>query len=274
MEKKFLSTGEINKKYDISLKTLRYYDQIGLLRPEKRNDQTGYRYYNADEILKLLAIKYFQDSHVSLEKIKSFFNAEDLPEIIAFFDEVIAEKEETIREELFAEENLIAWKNLVKEGLNYLKQKKIPFEIRKMRELKTMSKCTSVNNEGGDENRSLRRDANAGKLKLYGPSYLEYEDLNKIFSGEKQLIFIHMEINPRCTPEINVTTLGGYSVASAIHIGSHREIKDTYRKLRSWTEQHQLKLKGTAIERNIIDIQTIKDERFHVTEVMLPLAGV
>lgn len=35
----------------VSLKTLRYYDQIGILKPRKVDHDTGYRYYSADQLL-------------------------------------------------------------------------------------------------------------------------------------------------------------------------------------------------------------------------------
>ena len=40
-----LSIGEFSKICQVSAKTLRYYDEIGLLRPEEINPENGYRYY-------------------------------------------------------------------------------------------------------------------------------------------------------------------------------------------------------------------------------------
>ena len=39
-----LSIGEFSKICQVSAKTLRYYDEIGLLRPEEINPENGYRY--------------------------------------------------------------------------------------------------------------------------------------------------------------------------------------------------------------------------------------
>ena len=41
-----LSIGEFSKICQVSAKTLRYYDEIGLLRPEEINPENGYRYYS------------------------------------------------------------------------------------------------------------------------------------------------------------------------------------------------------------------------------------
>ena len=41
-----LSIGEFSKICKVTVKTLRYYDRIGLLKPVHVDDMTGYRYYS------------------------------------------------------------------------------------------------------------------------------------------------------------------------------------------------------------------------------------
>ncbi|MBR3788342.1 MAG: MerR family DNA-binding transcriptional regulator, partial [Firmicutes bacterium] len=40
------SIGEVAEMCSVSIKTLRYYDQIGLVIPEFRNEESKYRYYS------------------------------------------------------------------------------------------------------------------------------------------------------------------------------------------------------------------------------------
>ena len=42
--------GQLASIYKISGKTLRYYDELGLLRPRYVDETTGYRYYTPDQI--------------------------------------------------------------------------------------------------------------------------------------------------------------------------------------------------------------------------------
>ena len=49
--------GEFSKLVDLSIKTLRYYDEIGILSPKVIDRFTGYRYYNDDRILECEMIK-------------------------------------------------------------------------------------------------------------------------------------------------------------------------------------------------------------------------
>ncbi len=44
------SIGEFSKLTGLTVKTLRFYHEQGLLKPSAVDDQTGYRYYAADKI--------------------------------------------------------------------------------------------------------------------------------------------------------------------------------------------------------------------------------
>ncbi|WP_139906138.1 MerR family transcriptional regulator [Clostridium thermarum] len=45
--------GQFSKLSKTTIKTLRYYDEVGLLKPEVVDDFTGYRFYTTDQLVKL-----------------------------------------------------------------------------------------------------------------------------------------------------------------------------------------------------------------------------
>jgi DNA-binding transcriptional MerR regulator len=53
----------------VSVRTLRFYEELGLLSPAHVDDQTGYRYYGADQIPRLNRILALRDLGLSLEGI-------------------------------------------------------------------------------------------------------------------------------------------------------------------------------------------------------------
>lgn len=53
-----------------SIYTLRYYDEIDLLKPKMVNHHSGYRYYTDEQILQYLEIKEFQEIGFSVQEIK------------------------------------------------------------------------------------------------------------------------------------------------------------------------------------------------------------
>ncbi|MBD5494868.1 MAG: MerR family transcriptional regulator [Lachnospiraceae bacterium] len=53
---KYLSIGKVSKLKNVSIKSLRYYDRIGILKPAFVNEQTNYRYYTQEQLYLLDAI--------------------------------------------------------------------------------------------------------------------------------------------------------------------------------------------------------------------------
>lgn len=69
-------TNELAKISGVSSRTLRYYDQIGLLIPI-RDEELNYRYYNSNDVDTLQQILFFKEMGLSLNEIKNFMNTLD-----------------------------------------------------------------------------------------------------------------------------------------------------------------------------------------------------
>lgn len=72
-----LSIGEFSKICEVSAKTLRYYDEIGLIKPDEINPENGYRYYSIKQLKKMLFINRLKAYHLSLEEIKAILESEE-----------------------------------------------------------------------------------------------------------------------------------------------------------------------------------------------------
>lgn len=73
-----LKIGDFSKFSRVSVKTLRYYDEIGLLKPDHIDRHTGYRYYNFDQLSLLNRILALKDLGFSLDQISQLID-EGLP---------------------------------------------------------------------------------------------------------------------------------------------------------------------------------------------------
>lgn len=67
---------EVSQVAGISIRTLQYYDHIGLLVPPHRSD-SGYRLYNDDDLEKLQQILLFRELEFPLKEIKEIINRPD-----------------------------------------------------------------------------------------------------------------------------------------------------------------------------------------------------
>lgn len=62
--------GEFSKLVNIPVKTLRYYDEINLFKPQEIDLFSGYRYYSNEQITDLEVILNLKEVGFSLEEIK------------------------------------------------------------------------------------------------------------------------------------------------------------------------------------------------------------
>ena len=70
--------GDFSRLSQTPVSTLRYYDEIGLLKPVEVDHFTGYRYYTFDQLASLQRIQALKDLGFSLEQIARLL-ADDLP---------------------------------------------------------------------------------------------------------------------------------------------------------------------------------------------------
>lgn len=73
---------EFSQLSQVSVKTLRYYDQLGLLKPAHTDSWTGYRYYAAEQLLRLNRILAFKELGFTLEQITRLLDEQVPPEQI------------------------------------------------------------------------------------------------------------------------------------------------------------------------------------------------
>lgn len=82
---------------DCNPQTLRYYDQVGLLKPVKVDTWTKYRYYAEDQALQFVKIKNLQLAGFSIQEIKALLEADD-PTICLALADKIKEQEQKLEQ--------------------------------------------------------------------------------------------------------------------------------------------------------------------------------
>ena len=65
-----LKIGEFSKMMQVTVKTLRHYEQRGLLTPDEVDEWTGYRYYSVGQMQRLNTIRGLQRQGFTLQEIK------------------------------------------------------------------------------------------------------------------------------------------------------------------------------------------------------------
>jgi DNA-binding transcriptional MerR regulator len=94
--KELFTIGEMVKLFDINIRTLRYYDEIGLLKPEYTDTVTQYRYYSTKQFEILNTIKYLRALDMPIAKILIFFEYRDIEKLVHMLqnqkEEIVAKR--------------------------------------------------------------------------------------------------------------------------------------------------------------------------------------
>ena len=61
----------------VSVRTLHYYDEIGLLTPANVDRHTGYRYYDETSLLRMQEILFYRELDFSLKSIREILSSPD-----------------------------------------------------------------------------------------------------------------------------------------------------------------------------------------------------
>lgn len=76
----------------VSTRTLRYYDETGLLKPE-RISSSGYRIYGKDQVERLQQIMFYRELGVNLDEIGRIINAPGFRKVSALEEHLVSLKE-------------------------------------------------------------------------------------------------------------------------------------------------------------------------------------
>lgn len=80
MEQLF-SIGDVAKLFHLSVSSLRHYEALGLLTPERVDPNTGYRSYSIRQFEVLNTIRYLRALDMPLEEIADFLRDRDVERI-------------------------------------------------------------------------------------------------------------------------------------------------------------------------------------------------
>ncbi|QQK80081.1 MerR family transcriptional regulator [Salicibibacter cibi] len=95
---KLFTIGQFAKLNDIPVKTLRYYDDIGLFKPIQVDEKNKYRYYSLEQIKHLDIILYLKWQRLPLDEIKEQLKKKRIDDWISLLTEHMKETEIRLQE--------------------------------------------------------------------------------------------------------------------------------------------------------------------------------
>jgi DNA-binding transcriptional MerR regulator/effector-binding domain-containing protein len=270
-----LSIGEFSKICEVSTKTLRYYDEIELIKPDEINPENGYRYYSIKQLKKMLFINRLQSYYFSLEEIKAILELEDgqsEEKLCSAFNR----KRKEIQEKLNVFEHTV--KQMSNDILNldkgipimsYLDNIEVqlvetqPMNLLYMRQM--MSSDDYVAGYGKYFSRLYEKIATE-KLTLLGTPMTIYHSPEYNPAGIDTEFAIPIEETVKGTRDFP-----GDLCAKSVLKGSYPELTSVYAKLREWVENEGYELVKSPYEIYVTDPNQATFPEDIVTDVYFPI---
>ena len=244
--------GDFSKLSRVSVKTLRYYDEMGLLKPVKVDRFTGYRYYEFDQLPQLYRILALKDLGFSLEEIGHLLDSDlSVEQMRGMLKLRQAEIRQRMEEEAGRLERVELWLRQIEQEDS---MSKYDIVIKKLEPIKVASVrgVVPTPSDQGSLWGELMDYFNQQKTRMMGPPMAIYHDPE---ARERDWdIEVCIPIADEMTPDerLNVYSLQAVeAMACVVHTGPFATLPQAYDALAKWIDENGYQITGPARELNL-----------------------
>lgn len=254
--KELYTIGEFCSLFSIDRQTLRYYDKIGLISPTKRDEITGWRYYEFAQVYQLASIRFMRKLGYSIEEIKDLFEASNIERSL----NSLREHSAMIKKEWH---RILSMDNVIQRKLLFIENKILSFEP------------TKVSIKWYPERKYI----------LIGKEEILYHDEDfycyptvVFYDGEQKSFGAYVDSSADGISELNyenkpieLLSIPAGNFLCGYHVGPYLGIKKRYEEIAKKSEISSFKKPDYHINFNIIDQFVEKDSSKFITEIQIPL---
>ena len=262
---------EFSRITNLTVKTLRYYDEEGILLPSHRDAYNGYRYYTEEDFAKAKRIVLLRELHFSIAEIKEVLSHCEHDNDLSYY---LEEKKFQIEEDIRKNRTLI---KKISRHINLPQGEKTEMNyVTKIKEIPAMT-VASIRYKGKyqDMGKYMGSLYKAVKGNAAGaPICLMYDDDYKEDEADLEIcVPIKKEIRAQ---GITVKKLPAVKALCTIHEGSYSSFNLAYKTLTDYARNNHLEMKTPSIQKYIKGPGMIfrGNESTYITEIIIPIEEV
>ena len=260
--------GEFSKMSKTTIKTLRYYDEIGLLRPEEIDKFTNHRFYSTEQLLRLHRIQELRQIGLSINEVNMILSGHDCEPILQKRKEEIISLLSQGQSQLSRLEFILKGEN----AMNYAATiKELPGCIvysKRMQVPNYDAYFTSVPEIGETV------AAKYPEIKCATPEYCFIVYLDGEYK-EKDINIEFCEAVDKIYPDFDdfkFKEIEAVTAVSVLHKGTYANLGEAYAYIFKWIEENGYVAADNPRESYIDGIWNKENEEDWLTEVQVPIA--
>jgi len=268
-----LKIGDFSRLSRVTVKALRYYDEIGLLKPVSVDRFSGYRYYEVGQLPHLNRILVLKNLGLSLEEISRMLNDNLTAEHIR---QLLHVKQAEIRQRLEDDQGRLGqveeWlKQIEKEGIMPEQDviiKKIDAQL-----AATLRGIVPTYGDIGQLFNEIYPFLMENKAQIAGPAIAIYHDMEYKEKDVDIEVATPIASQVPGTDRIKVAELPAIEQAAClIHHGAYDTIGESYKALMAWAEANGYQVAGPDREIYLKSYNETQNPAEFITELQLPIA--
>lgn len=266
----FFTIGEIARLFHMNIRTLRYYDERGILKPAYINEKTKYRYYATSQFERLNTIKYLRALDVPIEEIINFFMEKEVSAMLDIFklqrERVLEKQRQLARIEKKISNRIGQIESALSAVYGEIHVRYLP-----QREIVLLKKKFTFADDFEPLIRDLCKEHCLDNLVFLGKVgvSVSQEHLQARVFTYFSAIFLILEHEDDFSCGDTLLPAGQYVTIQ--YQGTHEEAFGYYQLLLDYIENNGLSLAGDSIEITMIDGGMTNDRRKFVTELQIPV---
>lgn len=268
---KLFQIGDMAKLFHISVSSLRYYESLGLLTPERVDPDTGYRYYSVRQFEVLNTIRYLRELDMPLPEISDFLKNRDIDRMEEKLRQQKAEIErkrlELQRIERRIDNNLRRIRDAQDSELDVIKYAASP-AMRIVWMDAALKISSSLDMEMPIRELEQSQAETALFLGKVGVG-ISAENLEAGSFEQYDGVFLILDAEDRFDGK--TVLLSETQCVSVRFRGSHTEAAEQYRRLMEHIRARGMKPSGFSREITMIDYGITSDREKFVTEISIPV---
>ena len=265
-----LKIGEFSKLSRVSIRMLRHYDDIGLLKPAEIDDFTGYRYYREDQLFTAGRIASLKDMGFPLSDIIKILDSYDDKEKM---DAFLSERQKELAK--LSEETEYKLMLLDSARKRLRKEQNMSFDVT----VKTIPERYAATVQmvvPHYEDEGMLWGVMMGECKNLIPDdscLAAAEFLDDEFKEENVEIVAWMTVKGKYddTEHVKFKTLPAVKVASCIIKGSYDQMGEAYATVVSWIKANGYKMNGHMFNIYHVSPAQTQNPDEYVTEACFPV---
>lgn len=262
--------GEFSKLSKTTVKTLRYYDEVGLLSPSCVDEWTNYRYYTTSQLNELQRIISLRQAGLSISEIKTVLSGGDAKSILESRRNGLEMEKLEVERSLsgiafllkkLKEDSAMDYQVVVKDVPEYT----VYYKRGKIKDLNGLAGFVLGS---ADECVAANPD-----IKCIEPDYcfVSYTD-SEYVEEDMQLEYAQaVDRAGKETETIKFRKLKPVRVACTYHKGGYSSIREAYAFVLSWIEENGYRMTEPVRERYIDGVWNKESEDEWLTEIQVPV---